>query len=476
MASRGRAAEGNSAAPAAKETWRIAEGEEVRVSPDGRSAEIWTRGFLPLRMLSEPRHHARPGLPGAAVVLGSATWEVLSETDAPERGLVVYRLRPWPEGEVTRDRVVYGPAFVRQALADRERARFQRRARPFRWLLYPLVGLLPEDEQARACDRFGLYAVTATFSSGLAESFGLLWLLSRGLRTSEPGAAVAQLLFLPLLALLVLPGLGRAFGAAFLRETGGSPPVVIAFDLLRRLGALRKRRDAGFVPLTRAAFWERLSRPDSIERTPEGALLYRGLLAHLSWTPSRRLQSGDTFWTVTPLPPEWNRGRLLFTYSLEPTGGPPRNGEPAPEPPPADGYAEEVLGGTRIEWDGFNQGFAWLTSLLPAEVQARAFAHRGGPEAARRPAIATAAASIGLGLYLLNELRFSPAADPLVPFVFVFSATLLLDGVLRLVAVRRRRYAPSLFRLLLPTHTLRPERVAYQAHRDAERAALLARS
>ena len=55
-------------------------------------------------------------------MLGDDTYEVLSETELPEDGLVVYRLRAWPEGEVIRDRAVYGTAFVRAAEADRELA------------------------------------------------------------------------------------------------------------------------------------------------------------------------------------------------------------------------------------------------------------------------------------------------------------------------------------------------------------------
>jgi hypothetical protein len=39
-------------------------------------------------------------------------------------------------------------------------------------------------------------------------------------------------------------------------------------------------------------------------------------------------------------------------------------------------------------------------------------------------------------------------------------------------ATRAGRYAPSLFRFALPSDSLRPERVAFHAHRDAERLAL----
>jgi hypothetical protein len=49
---------------------------------------------------------------------------------------------------------------------------------------------------------------------------------------------------------------------------------------------------------------------------------------------------------------------------------------------------------------------------------------------------------------------------------------LFADAVLRLRATQRGAYAPSLLRFLLPTDLLRPERIAYHAHRDAESRAL----
>jgi hypothetical protein len=42
----------------------------------------------------------------------------------------------------------------------------------------------------------------------------------------------------------------------------------------------------------------------------------------------------------------------------------------------------------------------------------------------------------------------------------------------RLRAQAAGRYAPSLLRALVPADLLRPERVAYHAHRDAERRSL----
>jgi hypothetical protein len=426
---------------------------------------VWSRGFLPLRVRSEGSYRLRPAFPGTAVVLGDDTYEVLSETELPEDGLVVYRLRAWPEGEAIRDRVVYGPAFVRAAEADRERARVRNRARPWRSLLYVVVGLLPEAEQERLCDRLGLYAVTATLVSGLVESLGVLALLSLFARAGDVGRTILVLTALPGLVLLVLPGLGRAFGAVFLRETGGSAPVTLAFDTLRALGALRERPDRSFVPLTRSAFWERLGRADEVEPLPDGTFVVRGWLPHLSWGGGRRLAVGRDFWSVAPEPPALSQGRLVYSYHVEPLG------EPGIGAPPNDAYAEEVLTQVRREWDALNEGFAWLTCMLPADVQARAFDHRGGPLAARRPTMATAVAAGVLGAYLLSFLP-GPPGDPLAPFLGVLAIGLLADAALRVRATLQSRYAPSLFRALLPSDSLRPERLAWHAHRDAEREAL----
>ena len=269
----------------------------------------------------------------------------------------------------------------------------------------------------------------------------------------------------------MLPGLGRAFGAVFLRETGGSAPVTLAFDALRALGALRERRDRSFVPLTRSAFWERLGRADEVEPLPDGTFVFRGLLPHLTWGGGRRLFVGQDFWSVAPEPPVLSQGRLVHSYRVEPLGEPAAPGEPGLAAPPADAYAEEVLAQVRREWDALNEGFAWLTSMLPADVQARAFDHRGGPLAARRATVATAVATGVLGAYVLSFLP-GPPGDPLAPFLGGLAIGLVIDAALRIRATRRGRYAPSLFRFLLPSDSLRPERLAWHAHRDAEREAL----
>lgn len=448
--------------------WRVADAEEARLTPGAAAdGEVWSRGFLPLRARSEGSYRLRPAFPGTAVVLGAETFEVVSETELPEDGLFVYRLRAWPEGEVVRDRVVYGAAFVRAAESERQRARGRERARPFRFLLYPIVGLLPEDEQVRLCDRLGLYAVTATLVSGLVE--GLLVLLVPVLLARRgPAHAIGAVASSVLFSLLALPAFGRVFGAFFLRETGGSAPVVVVLEALRALGVRFSRHDHTVVPLTRAAFWERLGRPDAVTQEADGSRVYRGLLPHLTWGGSRNLSAGGDYWQATAEAAQLDRGRLVHTYRLVPMGDPPGPGEPPPVPLPPTAYADEVMAGVRREWDELNEGFAWLTSLLPEELQARAFDHRGGPLAAQRAVRWTAGAGVLAALYVLSLLP-GPPGDPLGPALGVLAALLLVDGGLRLRASHSGLYAPSLLRFLIPTDLLRPERIAYHSHRDAER-------
>ena len=86
---------------------------------------------------------------------------------------------------------------------------------------------------------------------------------------------------------------------------------------------------------------------------------------------------------------------------------------------------------------------------------------------------------------LLPHLSWSPArrlqaadgywpsmdakGDPLAPVGGLGALALVADRGLRLVRVAQGRYAPSLLSLVLPCDPLRPERLAYHAHRDAGR-------
>jgi hypothetical protein len=450
---------------------RVADGEEVRFSPDDPDrAELWSRGRLALRGRTGARHHARPEFPGTAVVVHDATYEVLSETERPEEGAFVYALRPWPEGEVVRGRVVYGPGFVRAVQEERARERVRARVRPWRAFLYPVVGLLPEEQQERVCERLGLYSVTATLVSGLCESLGVLALVSIAARHAEPGLQILLVAGAPGLMFLVLPGLGRAAGALLLRETAGSPLLGRLAGGLSAFRDARRRHDAAALPLTRRTFWERLARPDEVELRGR-ARVYRGPLPHLGWTPNRTLLAGADYWKVVADESSVDQGRVRYAYVLEPQGDEAAEGDAAPPAPSPTAYADEVRAGIRDDWDDFNHGFGWLTTFFGAEAQARAFGHRGGPAAAARATRATAILETVTGLYLVSFLPGGPAVDPLAPVVLVLGLLLAADGLHRHLASRAGRYAPSLLRFVIPVHLLRPERRPYVEHREAEREA-----
>ena len=188
---------------------------------------------------------------------------------------------------------------------------------------------------------------------------------------------------LPGLVLLVLPGLGRAFGAVFLRETGGSAPVAL---LLRRLASAR-RASAPPRPQPRPPHPVGRSGSGSDGRTRSSPsrtarLVFRGLLPHLTWGSGRRLGVDHDFWSVAPEPAVLEPGTARLLVSGRAAR---RARHPLPQRAARRLYAEEVQGEVRREWDALNEGFAWLTCLLSVDVQGRAFDHRGGPRAARRP-------------------------------------------------------------------------------------------
>jgi hypothetical protein len=249
--------------------------------------------------------------------------------------------------------------------------------------------------------------------------------------------------------------------------------VVLVLATLRALGLRVARADRTLVPLTRSAFWERLARPDVVTPDAFGSIVYRGLLPHLGWDGTHPIECGGDYWQVIPEPAVLDRGRLVHAYRLVPMASEADAGSRPPRAPAPLAYANEVLAGVRSEWDQWNEGFRWLTSLFATPLQERAFDHRGGPPAARRATLSSAAVQALVALYLLFFLPGSPG-DPIGPVLGVTASLLLADAAWRARATLLGRYAPSIFRFVLPSDLLRPERIAYQAHRDAERR-LLAR-
>ena len=168
--------------------------------------------------------------------------------------------------------------------------------------------------------------------------------------------------------------------------------------------------------------------PDEVETSPDGTLVFRGLLPHLTWGGGRRLSVGHDFWSVAPEPPVLDRGRLVYSYRLEPLGEPrrPESRRSAPRPPtrtPRRFSRRCGASGTRS-----TRASRGSPCMLPADVQARAFDHRGGPLAARRATVATAVAAGVLGAYVLSFLP-GPPADPLAPFLGGLAVGLVVDAV-----------------------------------------------
>ena len=140
---------------------------------------------------------------------------------------------------------------------------------------------------------------------------------------------------LPGLVLLVLPGLGRAFGAVFLRETGGSAPVLLAFDALagprRAAGAPRPQlRPAHAVRLLGAAGPCRTRwrlRPRARSSSAACCRTSRGAAGGGS-------SSAATSGASRPEPPALDRGRLVYSYRVEPLGEPARPASRGPRAAP----------------------------------------------------------------------------------------------------------------------------------------------
>ncbi len=444
-------------------SWHHADGEEARLLPGvPAGAEISSRGRLPLRPRSEGSYRLRAPCSGTAVVLGGATFEVVGERF--EEGRVVYRMRPWQENEILRGRVVYDGAFVRGIVAERQRAAVRERARPFRPFLYPLVGSLPEADQERLSERYGLYAVRATLSSALTETLVFFLLVSWLARSQGTGIALALVVTSPGLGLIPLFALGRALSALTLRETAGQWCVVLVVELLRPW--MRRRPSSAWRPLTRERFWSLLGEPDDVESEEDGSAVVRSVLPHLAWTQTGRALVAGVQWETQTLSAEATESGPVFAYRMIPPGG----GE-VPAPPDARAYARVVRDALDHEWDSVLAGLKGLVSCLPLAVQQRAVGRRGGPRYLRGSVLGTAGFLGCMGLFMLLEASTAPDADPMAPSFGMLGVLLTLDSGWRMVKALAGEYAPSILRFLVPKDLLRPEWVQYRAHRDAWREA-----
>lgn len=439
---------------------RVDQGEEARLTPDGPYAAVLeSLGALPLRPRSSALGvHHRPEFPGTCVRIGSRRFEVVEE-QALELGFR-YCLDPWPPEHVPRGIVEYGPALVAAAQRERESAVTRERAAWYAPALAPLLGLLPEPRQAMACERYGLDASDATLAGAALE----VVLASVLIGAFSP---LSLVLAVPLGFGVILPALLRGLGALAWGEVSGSALLGLVENLRSPAAGAPRRFDPTVLPITRDAFWARLALADRHERLPDGGLLVRSLLPHLTWAEpgagergQRALRLGGEHWQAAALPPVVERGRLTYAYRLDALRAPGTLAEPSTPPDPRH-YQDEVLEGVAREWDDLFRSAPWLPCLLSAAVQERAHRQRGGVAAARRFTLITAAAEALLGVWFLAGRGPANAATG------IFFA---VEAGVRAWLCLHERFAPSVLGWPFGD-ILRPERVAYHAHRDAEREA-----
>ncbi len=434
-----------------RDRWRIDDGEEAWLTEDG-GAVIDSLGSLPLRprAASIGVHH-RPEFPGACVRFGGRRWEVVEEE--PRETGFRYLLEPWRADVIVRDTVDYGRALVRAAQAERQRALEIEDASWWTPALYPFLGLLPAPRQEMLCERWGLDAGRATAAGALLETLLGVYLW-----------------FVPSLGfLLISSSITRWIGAVFWNEVAGSVVLGAAFAAAQQLRVTAQRYDATVLPITREAFWARLALPDRRQREDDGSIVVRALLPHLSWgststagrIPAIESARGE-FWNVAALPPVVEKGRLVFLYQLWPMREEGDETAEAPTPPDTRHDQTLILEDVSRQWDEVFASAAWIPPLLPPDVQARAYHGRGGAAGSRRWTVATAVFTALAGLWFLFGRG---------PFNKLTAMLLLAEAGWRLWLTANDRFAPSLVGWAFADY-LTPERKAYHAHRDAERAAL----
>ena len=202
---------------------------------------------------------------------------------------------------------------------------------------------------------------------------------------------------------------------------------------------------------------------------PDGSLLFRGLLPHV--TLGRRAAASRRAATTggsTPEPAVLDRGRLVHSYRLEPMGDPPRRAEPPARRRPPTAYADEVMDGVRREWDDAEPG---LRLAHEPALRGAAGARLRPPRRARGRAASDALDG--------RRRRARGALRAELPARAAGRPARAAPGSARRRAARRRGagasgrparpLCPEPARFAVPTDLLRPERLAYHAHRDAER-------
>ena len=114
----------------------------------------------------------RPGHPGTAVRMHGDLYEIAA---AEKRGDEwVYRLEPWPEGEVIRAFVEWSEDSPRKFTAGLREERIRGLKTFSIWAAQAVLGFLPAENQARISETRGLDPSRATFWSAALESLASL--------------------------------------------------------------------------------------------------------------------------------------------------------------------------------------------------------------------------------------------------------------------------------------------------------------
>ncbi len=438
---------------------RIAPGEELRLTPEGPTAAvILSRAPLPLRTHAEGRPPLRATFPGTAVAIGAETFEVI-EARSGKDGMQ-YRLERWPEDQIERDRVVYDAAFIGSVQRLRELLAAQQRARAFGWALYPLIGLLPEELQARFCERFGLEAPRATIAGGVFEAVACLALVVL-LGIVAPSVASLMVVLMICLA-FIAPAIGRAIAAMLLGEVSGTWPLLFLVGLV---GEVRQERALASW-LSRADFLRLAAKPDAITDASEpGAYVVTSPLPHVTWEPTARFEFEGEEWHAQAFAPRLEGDALVFSYGLAPSGVPTGTSPDEQRRRAASLYRDTSEAHLRRHWAELGESLPWVVALFPREDQRRAVAAGTETAVLRRGAILSSACfEIPAAILLLLP---GTGHDWLMIIVGLLLAG---EAAWRIREARAGRPAPALVgRLLAPIFS--PVSRALREHREALRLA-----
>lgn len=183
----------------------FAAGEYITRFPAGFSHEILIEspreksGWIP----RSEKTHTHAVFPGTAILIDGRYYEVLSSARIPgEKPSYLYYLNPWPENFPIRLQFRYTKEECERLAASAKLDRQQSEIRTMLFLLSPLVGMLPAEDQLKLQNQYGINALRCTMiSSFLLLGVGVLCLLLALIAIVSSPPAIQSLSPLRLMAL-----------------------------------------------------------------------------------------------------------------------------------------------------------------------------------------------------------------------------------------------------------------------------------